>query len=55
MQKLKEGPTVPSSTLRLVLLGCSKKLEECERNIACRNGDRLVPSVHLALVWAELM
>ena len=41
---LKGDPTEVSSiyTLRLVLLGCSKELEECERSIVYRSGDRLV-------------
>ena len=52
---LKGGPTEASSTLRLVLLGCSKELEECERSIAYRSGNRLVHDrVRLALVRMEI-
>ena len=39
---LKGSLKEPSSALRLVLLGCSRELEECETNIAYRSGARLV-------------
>ena len=39
---LKRGPKEPSGTQGLVLLGCSRELEEREMSIAYRSGDRLV-------------
>ena len=49
MQDVEGGPIELSSTLRLVLLGCSKELEECETSIAYRIGDRLVQE--FAQLW----